>query len=52
MLMLFIPCDGRDGCPPRPDLPGATGSPWVGEGQGLPRGEGRGEDPGPEPAPG
>lgn len=33
-------------------LLGAAGSPWVGEGQGLLRGEGTGEDPGPEPAPG
>lgn len=48
----FSPCDGREGCPPRLGLLGAAGSPWVGEGQGLLRGEGRGEDPGPVPAPG
>lgn len=50
-VMLHLPCEGREGCP-RLGLLGAEGSPWVGEGQGLLRGEGRGEDPGPEPAPG
>lgn len=49
---LCSPCDGREGCGARLGLLGAVGSPWVGEGQGLLRGEGRGEDPGPEPAPG
>lgn len=48
---LHLPCDGREGCP-RLGLLGAGGSPWVGDGQGLLRGEGRGEVPGPEPAPG
>lgn len=48
---LHLPCDGRDGCP-RLGLLGAGGSPWVGDGQGLLRGDGRGEVPGPEPAPG
>lgn len=50
-IMLILPCRGREGCP-RLGLLGAEGSPWVGEGQGLLRGEGRGEDPGAEPAPG
>lgn len=48
---LHLPCDGREGCP-RLGLLGAGGSPWVGDGQGLLRGEGRGEVPGPEPAAG
>ncbi len=51
-VMLYLPCDGREGCGARLGLLGAEGSPWVGEGQGLLRGEGRGEDPGPVPAPG